>query len=440
MVRARQLLHVIRRRLLAVPLAFVVGAIALAQLMVRIDGRVGDGRLPRFMETTVDSGRAMLTAIAGGLISSITLLLSLVLVAVQLASSQYSPRTLRDWTGDRTQQVAIGLVLGTAVYCLLVLRETRSFGEGSALTPHLSVLLAVMLGVLSLIAVVRAVDHLTSSLRVGSVAQSLMEQTVELVRQRDRDLELERPTLGLAPTATPSLADTSIPLDALAVTADRPGWIQQIDEDALFAAIPEGSIAQMEASLGTFVMPDQPMVWVWPPPVDDECQRPMRAAIAIGDERTLQQDVGYGILQLVDIAVKALSPGVNDPNTANDVIVNLGVVLLAIWERSPQPEIRQEGGRTLVRRDLSHGELLEATFGPLRRYGRQDAGVVMTMLRTLVALRNEVVRRALPGPVEPISATIESIRDAFERSEPDPIDREAVAELLATIDAPLTAG
>ena len=122
-VRLRQLLDQARHRLLFLPLLFVVAGIALSQSMLRIDRSWGDDDVPDILRTTVDSARSILTAISGGLITSITLLLSMMLVAVQLASSQFSPRTLRNWIGDRSQQAAIGFVLGTTVYCLLILRR-----------------------------------------------------------------------------------------------------------------------------------------------------------------------------------------------------------------------------------------------------------------------------------------------------------------------------
>ena len=178
MVRIRQLLDQIRHRLLFLPVLFVIGAVVLSQLMLRLDDRLGDDDVPDFLRTTVDSARSILTAIAGGLITSITLLLSMMLVAVQLASSQFSPRTLRNWIGDRSQQAAIGFVLGTTVYCLLILRATRTFEDGDPLTPNASVLVAMVLGIGSLVAVVRSVDQLTNRLRIGSVASRILDDTV----------------------------------------------------------------------------------------------------------------------------------------------------------------------------------------------------------------------------------------------------------------------
>ena len=285
---------------------------------------------------------------AGGLITSITLLLSMMLVAIQLASTQFSPRTMRDWLGNRNLQHTIGLVLGTTVFCLLALRSTCDLGEGdTAIVPHLTVLVAVALGVLSLVAVVRSVDHLTHSVRVGAVADRVAAETIEVVDRVDRTI----PT-GQAPTVLPSadgtdeLPTTTIPPDAVAIEAPTAGWIQQIDADALLDVLPGGSTAVVVVSIGGFVPECAPLVWISPSPdADDPCRTEVLDAFAIGDGRTMQQDVEFGLVQLTDIAVRALSPGVNDPTTAADVVVHIGNVLLAIWSRE-QPSSTRSGDRS----------------------------------------------------------------------------------------------
>lgn len=431
MVRLRQLIDRFQHRLLYIPAAFVVGAMVLSQLVLTVDRRLDDGDLPRVFETTVGSGRTILSAIAGGLISSITLLLSLMLVAVQLAGSQFSPRTLRDWIGDRTQQITIGVVLGTTVYCLLVLRETRSFEEGDALTPHLAVILAVLLGIASLVAVVRSVDHLTDSLRIGSVAGRIMNDTIGLI---DSEVPLgasEDPTV--APASRTFLTEPSPdpPGDAFAVPAPIAGWVQQVDEDELLAAMPEGSTAYVAVSLGAFMLPQSPLVWIHPPPDrDDPCIEKIQRSVALGDSRTMQQDIGFGLLQMVDIALRALSPGVNDPNTANDIIAHLGVVILKLWERDLAPTRRSEDGRTIVRNSLGHGDYLRAAFDQIRHYGASDPDVSATMLRTLTNLRNEVTRRGLPGPTDPIDDIIQEIVDAMWSSDMAAADKRRIIALV----------
>lgn len=421
MVRLRQLLHEVGQGLLVIPLVFVVGAVALSQVMVRVDSRLEDSGLPEGFETSVDAAQAILAAIAGGLLTSVTLLLSLVLVAVQLAASQFSPRTLRDWTGDGTQQVAIGLVMGTSVYCLLVLRETRALGDDFQVIPHLSVLLAVALGVASLVAVLLSVDKLTNSLRIGSVTKSITDETVALIQLAEK-VRLSAPES--------SAARSEKPTGAVAVPSDRSGWIQQIDEQEILDALPDGATAWMATSLGSYAFAEAPLLWVWPDTVDDGTARRLRSAVALGDQRTMQQDVGYGILQLVDIAVRALSPGINDPNTAGDVIVSLGTILLEVWSGDEQQPVRSGDGKTLIRQTVGHREFLESAFGPLRRYGAGDPSVVATMIRTLSTVRNETVRRELPGPIEPIDDTIEAIHQEFLARDPSPLDRRAIDRLL----------
>ena len=427
-VRVRQLLDYIRHRILYVPVLCVVVAIPVSQATLYADRRVGDDQLPALVQTTVDSGRAVLTSIAGGLIASITLLLSMMLIVVQLAGSQYSPRTTRDWLGDRSQQWAIGLVLGATVYCLLVLRELRSVAEGDPLTPHMSVIIGLVFGIGSLIAVVRSVDHLANGVRIGAVASRITQETVDLIRSEDQIGAFEDPTVTPAGQVPTAAAGKDWPDEAVPVCAPDSGWIQQISEENILSALPKGGTARITGVIGGFTLPDAPVMWVWPDPEDAEVMQALQATVAIGDARTMQQDVGFGILRLVDIAVRALSPGVNDPNTANDVIVHLGVIALALWELPHVPGRRQADGRTLIKSDPNHADHLHAAFDPIRRYGSGDPTVVLTMLRTATSLLSEVDRRGLPGPKEPLVALIESLSE-IEVSGASDLDRDDIAAL-----------
>ena len=432
MVRLRQILDTLRYRLLFLPVLFVFGGIVLAQSMLWTDRSSDGSSLPEVMKTTVESARSILTAIAGGLITSITLLLSMMLVAVQLASSQFSPRTLRNWIGDRTQQAAIGFVLGTTVYCLLVLRTARTVTEGEPLTPHLSVLLAMVLGIGSLVAVVRSVDQLTNRLRIGSVASSILDETVGIIERDERLTPNEDPTL--VPSARPAEFEREAdpPAHAHPVVAATAGWVQQVDVAVGLAAVPEGSTLYIPVSVGSFVFPDAPIAWIWPTPEDTEgCVEEVSKSIALGDARTMQQDIGYGIVQMVDIALRALSPGVNDPNTASDMVVHLGVVMLKLWERPVAATREERDGRTVIRHDLDHRDYLHAAFDPIRIYGANDPGVASTVVRTLATLRSETERRELPGPVEPIDEVVHQMLDAVRASDLAGIDKDRVLSLVS---------
>jgi uncharacterized membrane protein len=402
LVRVRQIVDQLHHRLSFVPTLYVLGATALAAAMLSLDRSLGGRDLPEAVETTVDSARSVFAAIAGGLITSITLLLSMMLVTVQLASSQFSPRTLRDWLANRTLQHTVGLVLGTTVFCLLALRSTRSFEEPEvALVPHITVIVAVVLGVLSLVAVVHAVDRITHGLRVGSVAERIASDTIDVI---GRVFGAARPSpLPVGPESGAVNADGSVdvPIGAQAVESPASGWVQQVDEQALLDALPAGSTGYLVTPTGSFVGARSPVVWI-APAAGDPARSALLDAIAVGDSRTMQQDVEFGIIQLTDIAVRALSPGVNDPGTACDIVVHLGNVMNELWSYPAIDTTRRSSSATLVSRQPTHAQLLDRAFGPILHYGGTDREVVLTLRRVTNLLLSEVQRRDLPGPIEPV--------------------------------------
>ena len=419
-VRLRQLADEAEHRLSFVPTLYVLAAILLVQILLWVDGRLVTESLPSWLETTVASARSVFAAIAGGLITSTTLLLSIMLVAVQLASSQFSPRTLRDWLGNRRVQHAVGIVLGTTVFCLLALRSTRDFGENrEPIIPHLTVLVAVTLGVLSLVAVVQAVDHITNSLRVESVATRLTDETTAVIN-RDRWTP-EDIAWQVAPDsgAVAAGGDIIVPDHASPIVAPQSGWVQQVDARRLLDALPRGSTAYLTADVGTFVVRHSPVMWVAPSaPTSSSCHHDVFEAIAIGDTRTMQQDAQFGIIQLTDIAVRALSPGINDPTTACEIVVHLGVVLTALWEQPTERTTTRVGSHpdtvTLVRYQRPHSDHLTRALQPILDYGSGDARVVATLTQTVERLRSEAERRDLAGPVGPLTDFLEEIGSVVE--------------------------
>jgi uncharacterized membrane protein len=406
-VRLRQIADRIGHSLSFIPTIYILGAIGLVQASLWIDRQLIDQELPDWFETTVESSRAVFAAIAGGLITSTTLLLSMMLVAVQLASSQFSPRTLRNWLGNRTVQNAVGFVLGATVFCLLALRSARDFDEDeTALIPHVTVLVAVALGVLSLIAVVRTVDHITHTMRVGSIAERVTAETISVVervyRKEARPLDVGVQSGALRPDGS-----IDVPRGATAVETTSAGWIQQIDDDAVLESLPERSTGYLTATVGSFVTGSSPILWIAPAPDDLDASRTSTLdAVAVGNSRTMQQDIEFGVIQLTDIAVRALSPGINDPSTASDVIVHLGNVMETLWEHPALTTTLRSGSRTLVRNRPTHAVLLDRAFSPILHYGSSDRQVVTTLKGVLRLLRSEIDRRELPGPVEPIETML----------------------------------
>lgn len=435
--QVRQVLLDATNRLLFRPAVFtVVGAIA-AMVLVAVDRTVVDGdHLPRVLQTSVDSSRVVLGTIATGLIAAYTLMLSLLLVAVQLASTQLSPRTLRNFLGDRTLQRAIGLVLGTIVFCLLVLYRTQDFGEGDSFEPNVSVVVAILLAFGSLVGVLRGVDHIADSMRVGAISQALMAETLGLIHRIEDDEPIDRP--DLAPIVQPGL-DGRPPPGALVVESRKAGWIQRIEVHDLLRDCPDGASIHVPVTAGSFVMSSAPLAWVTPGPGDEEerqrLRRELQEAFAIGDSRTMVQDLGFGILRLVDIALRALSPSLNDENTAKDVIAHLGQVVLAVFAEEERAGVHREGDREVRVAALSHEAYLFAAFDQIRTAAPEHPQVSAVLLRTLLSIRDEVDRRSLPAHREPIDdLVVEILQDVLEC---DTLSRRERERVLASAPAAL---
>ena len=435
-VRLRQLLEDARHRLALVPLTLLFGGVVLSQVTLFIDRQIDDQSLPVILTTTVDSARSILGAIAGGLITAVTLLVSMVLVAVQLASGQLSPRTLRNWLGDRVLQRAVGVVLGTTVFCLLGLRSARQLGEDFSVVPSITVLVGVALGVLSLIYVVRAVDRVTTNLQIGTIAQQLTDETISTIRQNESTAD-ERPRMAPVAQHRERLAPSpdEIPDSAIAVEADHAGWVQQVDADQLLAALPDGATAWIAVVHGGYVLTHAPVAWVDLPELDDEartaCLANVRNSFALGASRTMQQDIGFGMAQLTDIAVRALSPGTNDPQTARDILMHLGEILRELWGTVPVEARLDDDGRRIYRRVPDPEEHLRAALDPIRHYGRHDPMVMRTLAEMLDNLRTEIVRRDLPGPVDPINRWLDEMLGDLDDDEWTERERIEVRAVLA---------
>lgn len=420
-----------RERLLFLPAVFtMIGALsAIGAVLVDQFFFLHSDALPLIFQTSVEGGRAVLATIAGALITAYALVLSLLLVAVQLTSSQFSPRTLRNWLGDRTLQRAIGLILGTIVFCLMVLYQTRSLGQDYAFEPNFSVLVGILLGLASLVVVLRAVDHLADSMRAGSVAQLVMKETVALVRREDAR-PVDRPSVNPSPRAANGHLPQP-PADAHVVEAKSAAWVQRINIDALLDTCPDGAELTVPLAVGAFTLTSSPLAWVQPPPDDvEEFDGRVRDAIHLGDTRTMNQDVGFGILRLVDIALRALSPSLNDANTAKDVIAHLGEVVLSILEREEHDGSFERGRRRVASVEYSHREYVHAAFDQIRGSVIPLPQVTATLVRTLISVRSEIERRGLPASTLVVDELLLEIADDVRASGLSERDRGRVLQLI----------
>jgi uncharacterized membrane protein len=356
----------IRSSLFVTPLVYVVAGIVLAELALQLDDRLQDaaGSFPITLSATVDGARAVLTTVATATVTVAGIAFSIALVVFQQAASQHTPRVVYSLFRDSFNKRVIGVVVGTFSYCLIVLRVVRGPVDpsGSAVVPSLSVAGAVLLGLVSLLAIIAFIDHSAHAMDISELLQRIADDTMDELR---RPAPFERD--GLAPV-TVDLADDE---DGFAVTGPGDGWVQHIDQRALLHAVAPGSTVRLSTIVGRYVTESSTLCRVSPPPPErdqEDVVARIGGAVLLGRTRTLHQDAAYGIRQLADVAVRALSPGVNDPTTAQDAIFHLAAVVSeALRVPEPGPLVDESGSVLVPALGRGHADLVDRAFDEIRR-------------------------------------------------------------------------
>ena len=379
-VKLRAISDRIRSNLFFIPVLYVVGAIALAEILIFIDARLVVTDVPPFVRTTVDGGRKLLGAVAGGIITIIGLVFSLVVVAFQLASSQYSPRALSIFFRSRLQQHTMGFLVGTFTYCLFVLHSLRSFYNASSqdVIPSLSTTTGLLLAILAVLVILAYVDRTSRAMQVSELIRQITQQTISTVLNLTTDTPETREAIP-KPEEPPED-------QILVVRATRAGWVQQAPPDALLNTLPPKHALRLDVRIGAYVEKDAPLCAVYTSlnhPV--LTQRLIQTAIDIRSNRSMQGDIEFGLWQLNDIALRALSPGVNVPNTAIDAIVHLGTVLATLLKRELSPKVLCDGDGRRVERpnEYEKRDYIALAFNQIRAFSGTQPEVAQALLHTL---------------------------------------------------------
>ncbi|MEX1158273.1 MAG: DUF2254 domain-containing protein [Thermomicrobiales bacterium] len=387
-----------------IPAMLGVVAFALSFIMPEIDSRVED-ELTRHQDWlffgTSDSARAILSAISGSLITVIALLFSITILTLQQASTQFTPRIIRTFMRDRGIQTVLGVFLATFLYSLLVLRQVR--GEdavGGSSVPMLSVSLALMLTILCLALLIFFLHHSATMLQAASIIERIHHETLDAIRT-------------LYPDAMGEPVDGSLSLDAfreqhtgqprLRVRAASAGFLRRVDDGVIVDALGNDGWGIVHPPVGAYITHRRGLVEIGGvSDSNDERDQRLREAFILDRERTLTQDAMFGIRQLVDVALKALSPSIHDPTTAEHVISCLGDILIVLADRSFPSPVRtvedDEAGKRLTlwinRPDFE--AYLDAAFGQIRRVARDNLHVTTHLLDVLTELERHTTgqRRA----------------------------------------------
>lgn len=436
MLKLRQLWGNLHSSFWFVPSLMVLFGILLAIGLIEADTAGSDRWLaqwPRLFGVGAEGSRQMLATLAGSMMTVLGVTFSMTLVALTLASSQYTSRILRNFMRSRVTQGTLGTFAGIFTYCLIVLRTIRSSG-GIDFVPGLAVFFGFVLALCSVGVLIFFIHHIASSIQASSIIASVARETMAVIEQLFP--EQQGP-------ATEDDGDESQGLWVLneatwrPIPAEETGYIQSVDREGLLRlALARQTTLRMECGVGDFVVRKTTLASLaQKDPLDQETISALNASYSISSHRTVAQDPGFGIRQIVDMALKALSPGVNDTSTAVMCIDYLTAILALLVTRGIPSSLRdQDGELRMIFKGPDFESLLNDSFDQIRSSG---AGNVAIMARILGALETISGQTASAQYRRALREQIQRIAELAARTIAAPHDRARIDKRISRVSKTL---
>jgi uncharacterized membrane protein len=421
---------VLRTNLWLVPAVEVLGAVLLFGLTYGLDRAAFDGvfSVPSWaISGSPDAARQILTAIAAAVITVVGVVFSIVIVALTLTSTQFGPRMLRNFIRDRGTQLTLGTFVATFFYSILALGSVGSLGNG-AFVPHISITVTLALTVVDLAVLIYFLHHIAVQIQLPYVIAGIASDLAGAI-----ELQAGNPTVGVdARLAALLIADMDGPGGVVA--APRSGYLQYIEHPTLVRiAAQVDAVIHLRYRPGHFLVQGHPYATVWPADAADRVSRELARAHVTGPYRTLAQDVSFGLDQLVEICIRALSPAVNDTFTALTCIDWIGDSLCKVTGRWQPTRVYRDAAGTmrLIATQTTYQRLVQRAFEKVRQAGRGMPAVLIRQLDALAKIMERTTSAAEREVLLDQAAMIDRLGKASVDEESDRADiRRAYQQVL----------
>lgn len=364
-----------------VPGVLAIVAIFLSIALGKADEELGAtfaGKVGWIYSGGPEGARGVLSAIAGSVMGVAGTTFSITIAVLSLTSGQFGPRLLRNFMRDFGNQVVLGTFTATFLYCILVLRTIRGT-DRVVYVPHVSVTVGVLLAVLSVGVLIYFVNHVAESIQVSRLIETVAKDADGVIRR----LFPEASETGAEDPRTLAIPSSA----ASEVHSKVSGYIETIDRESVVAlASSHGLFVRFEVRPGQFIVPGMNLASVWPQRNDLDDQ--LRNAVSCGRDRTTLQDIEFSFLQFAEMAVRALSSGINDPFTAMMCIDRITETMCGILEREWLVgwAYDDRGEARVVWRTVRPEELVDAAFGHIRHAARASPAVIEKLRDSLTLL------------------------------------------------------
>lgn len=408
-----------------VPGVCVATAVLLAQGMVAFDRWLPEGMDPPWLAWVyavgIDGSRAMLAAIGGSMLAVAATAFSITIAVIATASSTYGPRLVRNFMADRSNQIVLGVLVSTFVYALLVLRTIRSASDDLAepFVPHLAVNLAVLFAVADVALVVYFIHHIADSVQVDTLVHGARQH---LLRAIDSWHPQETPDELVRIAA-------HVPGGGV-VRAGVVGYVSTVNFERLRrVAVHEDVLVELVPRVGDHVLPEEPLLRVWPEHRAEELADRLRHSVQTGDSRSADQDVRFALQQVVELAVRALSPSTNDPYTAVNAIEEVAAgIVTAVARPLPGNTVVVDGVERLRYGVVGLDEIVDLPFDQIRPHATGHVSVLLALIDLAARIRSAT---AHPSVQHRVDEHVDVLLDEFRDSSPHPRDLARVERHVA---------
>ena len=330
-----------------------------------------------------DSMRTLLLTIAVAIIGVVGVVFTIIMVPLSIAATQFGPRLLRNFLRDTGTQVTLGTFNATFIFCMAVLLQLSNSGKNHL--PQIAVNMALLLGLISFGVLIYFINHVAVSIQAPVLVAKVSKELQAAIRYELHD----KPDTFLVDTQPNQVPD--LPAAHSIIPAVTSGYLQvRDDEELLRLAVKHNLVIQIATNPGDFIVENSTLIFTWPETDTANLLKPVNAAFIIGVQRTLVQDITFGINELAEVAIRALSPAINDPFTAMTCLDWIGSALCSVCKKTfGETEMYDDKGNLrIIRSSITFADLANAAFNQIREYGNTSTAVTMRLLNTIQVVAN----------------------------------------------------
>lgn len=377
------------------PVLILGFSVFLSVALVYLDSTITishEGLLRFFLVNSSDSARSILSTISGAMIGVAGTVFSVTLVALTLASSQFGPRLIKNFMYVRLNQVVLGSYISTYLYCLLVLNSVRQSDDYSFI-PSISILVAILAAIANIILLIIFIHQIAISIQadkvVADISGFILKQVETLFPEKMGEENENEENIDVTAAFAAYKRHVSI-------KSPSNGYLQYVDGEALIEIVTKhDSLLKVNYRPGSYLVKGQELgLFYLKTDLKEDPIKELLNQFVIGEIKTAQQDLEFSINQMVEIAVRALSPGVNDPFTAIACIDNLSSTLSYLAKAKFPSEYRfdEEGTLRIIADTFEFGGVLDAAFNQIRQFSGGSPAVMIRLMEALITINEFAVK------------------------------------------------